>query len=85
MFRKSGVAGSHAHRFRHTLATQLLGIGASFEEVADVLGISPAIARKHYAKWLKKRQERIDDLVQMVHQDVWKHNYRGNGDIFSII
>jgi site-specific recombinase XerD len=50
VFSKSGVRGAHAHRFRHTLATELLGRGASLEEVADILGNSPAIVRKHYGK-----------------------------------
>ncbi len=67
VFKKSGVAGAHAHRFRHTLATELLGRGASFEDVADVLGNSPDIVRKHYAKWSPARQARIDDLMQKVH------------------
>lgn len=67
VFRKSGVPHAHAHRFRHTLATELLGRGASFEEVADVLGNSPAIVRKHYAKWSPARQARIDDLMEKVH------------------
>jgi hypothetical protein len=40
VFKKSGVTKSHAHRFRHTLATELLGAGASFEEVADCWGIA---------------------------------------------
>jgi len=67
VFKKSGVAKAHAHRFRHTLATELLGRGASFEDVADVLGNSPEIVRKHYAKWSPARQARIDDLMQKVH------------------
>jgi site-specific recombinase XerD len=50
VFKSSKVERAHAHRFRHTLATELLGAGASFEEVSDVLGNSPAIVRKHYAK-----------------------------------
>ena len=56
VFKKSGVADAHAHRFRHTLATELLGRGASFEDVADILGNSPEIVRKHYAKWSPARQ-----------------------------
>ena len=48
VLKESGVQGAHAHRFRHTLATELLGRGASFEEVADILGNSPEIVRKHY-------------------------------------
>ena len=67
VFKKSGVAGAHAHRFRHTLATELLARGASFEDVADVLGNSPEIVRKHYAKWSPARQARIDDLMEKVH------------------
>jgi site-specific recombinase XerD len=67
VFKESGVRGAHAHRFRHTLATELLGRGASFEEVADILGNSPAIVRKHYGKWSIARQTRIDDLMQRVY------------------
>jgi site-specific recombinase XerD len=70
VFKKSGVEKAHAHRFRHTLATELLGIGASFEEVADILGNSPEIVRKHYAKWSTARQARIDSLMD----EVWAQN-----------
>src|SRR5271163_1093485 len=67
VFKASVVPRAHAHRFRHTLATELLGNGASFEEVADILGNSPEIVRKHYAKWSPARQSRIDDLMARVH------------------
>jgi len=67
VFKASGVQNAHAHRFRHTLATELLGRGASFEEVADILGNSPEIVRKHYGKWSVARQSRIDDLMQRVY------------------
>jgi site-specific recombinase XerD len=64
VFKKSGVMNAHAHRFRHTLATRLLEMGGTDQEVADVLGNSPAIVRKHYAKWSQGRQRRIDDLMR---------------------
>jgi len=67
VFKSSMVPHAHAHRFRHTLATELLGNGASFEDVADILGNSPEIVRKHYAKWSPARQNRIDDLMSRVH------------------
>jgi len=67
VFKASNVPNAHAHRFRHTLATELLGRGASFEDVADILGNSPEIVRKHYAKWSPARQARIDDLMEKVH------------------
>jgi integrase len=63
VFRKSGVKNSHAHRYRHTLATRLLGQGATFEQVADILGNSPEIVRKHYGKWSKGRQTNVDRLM----------------------
>jgi len=53
--------------FRHTLATELLGRGASFEEVGDILGNSAEIVRKHYGKWSVARQSRIDDLMKRVY------------------
>ncbi len=58
VFKKSGVKNAHAHRYRHTLATRLLEDGASFQEVADVLGNTEAIG-----KWSKKRQSNIDRLM----------------------
>ncbi len=63
VFKKSGVKDAHAHRYRHTLATRLLEQGATFEEVADILGNSPDVVRRHYGKWSKGRQANIDRLM----------------------
>gem|GEM_PF-5986342 len=52
----------------------LLGSGASFEDVADILGNSSDIVRKHYAKWSPARQSCIDDLMERVHSGSdWSH------------
>ena len=59
VFAKSEVMGAHAHRFRHTLATELLEQGWTYEDVAEVLGNSAAIVKKHYAKWSRGRQDRL--------------------------
>ncbi len=67
VFQISGVPNAHAHKFRHTLATELLEAGASFEDVATILGSSPQIIRKHYAQWSVKRQELTSSLLQTVH------------------
>ncbi|MBI3896085.1 MAG: tyrosine-type recombinase/integrase [Acidobacteria bacterium] len=69
VFNKSGVRDAHAHRFRHTLATDLLGRGASEQDVADVLGISPTIVRKHYGKWSQARQNRIFELMRQYQEE----------------
>ncbi len=63
VFKLSGVPNAHAHRFRHTLATWLLGRGSTCEQVADILGNSPNVVRKHYGKWSKARQDTIDRLM----------------------
>ena len=67
VFRLSGVAGARTHRFRHTLATRMLAEGATYEDVAAVLGNSSVIVEKHYAKWSKDRQERITRLFKAAH------------------
>jgi len=36
-------------------------------DVVDVLGISEHIARRHYAKWSAARQERISNIMHLVH------------------
>jgi len=58
------VAPDHPHRFRHSLAADLLAKGASVEDVAAVLGNSPAIVAKHYSQWIKSRQDRLDAIIQ---------------------
>jgi site-specific recombinase XerD len=80
VFRKSGVQKAHAHRFRHTLATELLGAGGSFEEVADILGDSVEIVIKHYAKWSSARQARVTDLMTRVHGDLHLLDDRSNNE-----
>jgi hypothetical protein len=47
------VPGAHAHRFLHTLATEILEAGGTFEDAAEILGNGPNIIRKYYAKWVK--------------------------------
>jgi integrase len=53
VFKKSGVPKAHPHRFRHTLATRLLGDGHTYELVADILGNSPAVVRSTTGSGLK--------------------------------
>jgi integrase len=67
VFERSGVEGAHCHRFRHTLASELLGKGGTFEEVAAILGDSPATIRRYYAKWTEEYQGRQDTLIRKIH------------------
>jgi len=63
VFKRAGIKG-HPHRFRHSLAVNMLSTGSSVEDVAAVLGNSPAIVSKHYSAWVQARQDRIDVQIQ---------------------
>ena len=64
VFRAAKLAGNpHPHQFRHTFAIKLLSNGTSVENVAALLGNTPKIVWKHYAAWVKERQEALDQAV----------------------
>jgi integrase/recombinase XerD len=53
-----------SHRLRDTFAVDLLEKGVPMEEVSKLLGHeSIRTTEKHYAKWVKGRQDRLDALV----------------------
>jgi len=53
-----------SHRLRDTFAVDLLQKGVPLEEVSKLLGHeSIKTTEKHYAKWVKGRQDRLDSLV----------------------
>lgn len=58
----------HAHRWRHTFATDLLSKGVPLSEVAAILGNSPRIVEKHYSQWIQSRQDSINRAVMTVWQ-----------------
>ena len=67
VFKLAGVKQAKPHRFRHTLASELLGKGGTLEEVAAILGDSPATIRRYYAKWTEEYQSRQDALIRKIH------------------
>ena len=69
VFERSRVERAHCHRFRHTLASELLGKGGTDEEVAAILGDKPATIRRYYAKWTEEfRKIHGTDLTQAEEQ-----------------
>jgi len=61
LFRLAGVQMGHAHRFRDTLAVELLLAGVATEEVAVVLGHSNiGITQTHYSPWVRSRQKQLE-------------------------
>ena len=66
LFEAAGVRSGHmvSHRLRDTFAVDLLQKGVPMEEVSKLLGhTSIRTTEKHYAKWVKGRQDRLDSLV----------------------
>jgi len=68
MCKDAKISPDHPHRFRHTLAADLLMKGASVEDVAAILGNSPGVVVKHYSQWVRGRQDRLDAIVEKTWQ-----------------
>jgi integrase/recombinase XerD len=65
-FDAAGLTGGYmtTHRLRDTFAVDLLQKGVPLEEVSKLLGHeSIKTTERHYAKWIKSRQDRLDSLV----------------------
>jgi integrase len=78
VFRRSGIKGARPHRFRHTLATELLVKGRTAEDVSIILGNSPAIVRKHYVGWIPAYQKRTDESFAAVFGEFLSQPTRGD-------
>ena len=71
IFRKVGqtatpvVPNCHPHRFRDTFAVSLLLKGVSLDSVSKLLGHSSIkITERHYAPWVKARQDQLESEVR---------------------
>jgi integrase/recombinase XerD len=67
VFKAAGLYGEGhmvSHRLRDTFAVDLLEKGVPLEEVSKALGHeSIRTTEKHYASWIKGRQDRLDSLI----------------------
>jgi site-specific recombinase XerD len=65
VFKRSGVKDGHSHRIRDTFSVALLKKGVSLEVVSELLGhANITITKKHYAPWVKERQDLLESAVQ---------------------
>ncbi len=65
LFKLAGVTDGHAHRFRDTFAVTLLLAGVPMDRVSILLGHSSIkVTEKHYAPWVKARQEQLESDVR---------------------
>jgi site-specific recombinase XerD len=64
VFQKAGMPDGHPHQLRDTAAVAWLNAGIPLEEVSRLLGHSSIrTTEKHYAPWVKSRQDRLNALV----------------------
>ena len=65
LFVLAGVPDAHAHRYRDSFAIGLLQAGVPMERVSILLGHqSIRVTEKHYAPFVKARQEQLEDDVR---------------------
>ncbi|MBS1830564.1 MAG: tyrosine-type recombinase/integrase [Acidobacteria bacterium] len=69
LFQKAGIEDGHAHRFRDTIAVELLESGVPTERVSILLGhTSTRTTERHYSPWVKSRQDQLEkDMAR-----IWK-------------
>lgn len=67
----AGVRDGHPHRFRDTLAVELLLEGVPIERVSVLLGHSSVkVTERHYAPWVQARQAQLEaDVARVLRND----------------
>jgi integrase/recombinase XerD len=64
LFRVAGIQNGHPHRFRDTFAIEQLLSGTPLDQVSVLLGHSSIkVTERHYAPWVKARQELMGESV----------------------
>jgi integrase len=62
--KRAGVADANPHRFRDTLAVDMLTRGASPYDVAKMLGDTIETVEKHYTPFVKELRERVRSILE---------------------
>jgi integrase/recombinase XerD len=64
LFDVAGIQNGHPHRFRDTFAVEQLLSGTPIDQVSALLGHSSIkITERHYAPWVKARQDQMEGNV----------------------
>ena len=60
----AGIPDGHFHRLRDTFSVRLLEKGVPLETVAALLGNTVQVCQKHYAPWVKSRNDALEEAVK---------------------
>ena len=80
--KRAGVPNSHPHRFRDTLAVDMLQKGASPYDVAKILGDTIDTVERHYAPFTKELRDRVRRIMEngegleKISGTFWAHSSR---------
>ncbi len=66
------------HRFRHTFVRVQLQRGVRVDDVAELIGDTPEMVRRHYARWVPERQERLTAILRDAYEQSRKAKWRDN-------
>jgi integrase len=67
LFVAAGLGDFASHSLRDTFSVDLLQKGVPLEEVSKLLGHSSTkVTEKHYAPWIKGRQDRLDSFMLQI-------------------
>lgn len=64
------------HRFRHSFVRVQLQRGVKVDDVAELIGDTPEIVRRHYARWVPERQERLTGILREAYEQSRKAKWR---------
>jgi integrase len=62
--KRAGVNGAHPHRFRDTLAVDMLSRGASPYDVAKMLADTIDTVERHYTPFVKELRDRVRNILE---------------------
>jgi integrase len=62
--KREGVQNAHPHRFRDTLAVDMLSRGASPYDVAKMLGDTIDTVERHYSAFVKELRDRVRNILE---------------------
>src|SRR5262249_15994122 len=62
--KRAGVPNAHPHRFRDTLAVDMLARGGSPYDAAKMLGDTIDTVEKHYTPFVQELRERVRNILE---------------------